>query len=110
MELGRVIGDEMEEVLSGFNAGVGVQPRRHGQRPAGESLPLELGPGVKVGRNGAWVGQEWGPSSTIHHTHQRRMRVKASQPGMSAGIAHAFSHAILPLSTNETNLRAAMHF
>jgi hypothetical protein len=39
-------------------------------------------------------GAEMGPSSTIHHTYQRRMRVKASQPGMPAGIAHAFLDAI----------------
>ena len=58
----------MEEVLSGFGAAWEFSRDGPSNGPAGDSLPLELGPGVKVGRNGAWVGQEWDPlaRSTTH--------------------------------------------
>lgn len=58
----------MEEVLSGFNAAWEVSRDGTSKGVQATLFPLELGPGVKVGRNGAWVGQEWGPlaRSTTH--------------------------------------------
>jgi hypothetical protein len=73
----------MEEVLSGFSCSVGVQPRRHGQRPVGDSLlsPSRAWAGSQSRSKWGMGGAGMGPSSTIHHTHQRRMRVKSLPAG-----------------------------